>query len=128
MSSAIKPRSRFCRYHPPMPLSFAHCGWKAVSLTTEQIAYIESIQPLGVPMNVLTTITEYYIVNKPYDSDWCVLLISNIEAYLGSSALNKQNMSKIPTEFIQKKKTATAFLFVEYTYYAIEIFKNVIFY
>ena len=41
-----------------------------------------------------------------YDSDWCVLPVSNIEAYLGSSALNKQYMSKIPAEFMQKKETS----------------------
>ena len=78
----------------------------AVKLTYEQMAYIESIQPLGVPLNVLTTIAEYYIANKPYDSDWCVLPVTNIEAYLGSSALNKQYMNKIPTEFMQKKETS----------------------
>ena len=79
---------------------------EAVRLTYEQMAYIESIQPLGVPLNVLTTIAEYYIANKPYDSDWCVLPVTNIEAYLGSSALNKQYMSKIPIEFMQKKETS----------------------
>ena len=75
-------------------------------LTYEQMAYIESIQPLGVPLNVLTTIAEYYIANKPYDSDWCVLPVTNIEAYLGSSALNKQYMNKIPVEFMQRKETS----------------------
>lgn len=28
-------------------------------LTYEQMAYIERIQPVGVPLNVLTTIAEY---------------------------------------------------------------------
>ena len=68
---------------------------EAARLTPEQIAYIDrSIQPFGVPLNVLTTIAEYYIANKPYDSDWCVLKVSNIEAFLGSSALGKQYMTK----------------------------------
>ena len=79
---------------------------EAIRLTYEQMAYIESIQPLGVPLNVLTTIVEYYVANKPYDSDWCVLPVTNIEAYLGSSALGKQYMAKIPAEFMQKKETS----------------------
>lgn len=79
---------------------------EAVKLTPEQIAYIESIQPRVVPLNVLTTIAEYYIANKPYDSDWCVLPVTNIEAYLGSSALGKQYMTKIPAKFMQKKETS----------------------
>lgn len=77
-----------------------------VTLTPEQIAYIESIRPLGVPLNVLTTIAEYYIANKPYDSDWCVLPVTNIKAYLGSSAIGKQYMTRIPSEFMQKKETS----------------------
>ena len=79
---------------------------EAVKLTYEQMAYIERIQPLDVPLNVLTTIAEYYIANKPYDSDWCVLPVTNIEAYLGSSALGKQYMTRIPAEFMQKKETS----------------------
>ena len=42
---------------------------EAVRLTPEQMAYIESIQPLGIPLNALTTIAEYYIASNPYDSD-----------------------------------------------------------
>ena len=60
---------------------------------------------LGVPLNVLTTIAEYYIANKPYDSDWCVLPVSNIEAYLGSSALGKQYLIKIPPELMERKQS-----------------------
>ncbi len=79
---------------------------EAVILTPEQLSYIESIRPNGVPLYVLTTIAEYYIANKPYDSDWCVLPVTNVEAYLGSSALGKQYMSKLPSEFMQKKETS----------------------
>ncbi len=79
---------------------------EAASLTPEQIAYIESIRPHDIPLNVLTTIAEYYIANKPYDSDWCILPVTNIEAYLGSSALGKQYMTKVLAEFMQKKETS----------------------
>lgn len=54
---------------------------------------------------MLTTIAEYYIANKPYDSDWCVLPVSNIEAYLGSSALGKQYLIKIPPELMERKQS-----------------------
>ena len=79
---------------------------EAVTLTAKQTKHLELCKPKDVPLKVLTTIAEYYIANKPYDSDWCVLPVTNIEAYLGSSALNKQYMSKIPTEFMQKKETS----------------------
>ena len=78
---------------------------EAVKLTPEQLLYIESIRPNGVPLYVLTTIAEYYIANKPYDSDWCVLPVTNIEAFLGSSALGRQYMSKLPLEFMERKES-----------------------
>ena len=78
---------------------------EAVKLTPEQLSYIESIRPNGVPLYVLTTIAEYYIANKPYDSDWCVLPVTNIEAFLGSSALGRQYMSKLPLEFMERKES-----------------------
>ena len=78
---------------------------EAVKLAHEQLSYIESIRPNGVPLNALTAISEYYIVNKPYDSDWCVLPVTNIEAFLGSSALGRQYMSKLPPEFMERKES-----------------------
>ena len=79
---------------------------EAVKLTYEQMAYIESIQPFGVPLNVLTTIAEYYIANKPYDSEWCVLPVTNIGAYLGSSSLGRQYLRKIPPELMERKQSS----------------------
>ena len=87
-------------------LEFGALRHEAARLTYEQIAYIEIIRPLDVPLNVLTTIAECYITNKPFDSDWCVLPVTNIEAHLGSSALNKQYMNKIPATFMEKKETS----------------------
>ena len=77
---------------------------ESVKLSYEQMAYIESIQSFGVPLNVLTTIAEYYIANKPYDSDWRVLSVTNIEAYLGSFALGKQYITKIPAEVYAEER------------------------
>jgi hypothetical protein len=55
---------------------------------------------------VLTTIAEYYIANKPYDSDWCILPVTNIGAYLGSSSLGRQYLSKIPPELLERKQSS----------------------
>ena len=86
---------------PSMPWSLALCD---AGNAHTQSTYIESIQPLSVPLNVLTTIAEYYIANKPYDSDWRVLSVTNIEAYLGSFALGKQYITKIPAEVYAEER------------------------
>lgn len=76
-----------------------------ITLTEEQEQWLAKVTPQKVPLQVTRTIFEYYLANKPADSDWCVLPITNIEAYLGSSALGKQYMSKIPSGFMAKKET-----------------------
>ena len=58
-----------------------------IRLTDEQEQWLAAVTPKSVPLNVTRTLLEYYLANKPADSDWCVLPVTNVEAYLGSSAL-----------------------------------------
>ena len=83
-----------------------------ITLTEEQEQWIAEVTPKSVPLNVTRALLEYYIANKPTDSDWCIMPITNIEAYLGSSALGKQYMSKIPSRFMAKKKTQYGFCLI----------------
>ena len=83
-----------------------------ITLTEEQEQWLAEVTPQKVPLHVTRTIFEYYLANKPADSDWCVLPITNIEAYLGSSALGKQYMSKIPSGFMAKKITPYGFCLI----------------
>ncbi len=78
---------------------------ESVDLSPEQIAKFEQMKPDGVPLKVMLTLAEYYIVNKPADGGFIVLPVTNIEAYLGSSSLGKQYLSKIPAEFMERKET-----------------------
>ena len=83
-----------------------------ITLTEEQEQWLADVTPKSVPLNVTRTIFEYYLANKPTDSDWCVLPVTNVEAFLGSSALGKQYMSKIPDGFMAKKKTQYGFCLI----------------
>jgi len=78
---------------------------ESVELSAEQTAKIEQMKPVGVPLKVMLTLAEYYIANKPADGEFIVLPVTNIEAYLGSSLLGKQYLSKIPVEFMERKET-----------------------
>lgn len=78
---------------------------EALELSPEQIAKIEQMKPDGVPLKVMLTLAEYYIANKPADGGFIVLPVTNMEAYLGSSALGKQYLSKMPREFMERKET-----------------------
>lgn len=75
-----------------------------IVLTEEQEEYLANVTPKTVPLNVTKTLLEYYLANKPQDSDWCVLPITNIEAYLGSSALSRMYMKELNGSFMVRKE------------------------
>ncbi len=80
---------------------------KTITLTEEQEQWLTAVTPKSVPLNVTRALLEYYIANKPTESDWCVLPVTNIKAYLGSSALNRMYMKKLNGTFIQRKDGRT---------------------
>lgn len=55
-----------------------------VILTEEQEQWLADVTPKSVPLNVTRALLEYYLANKPTDSEWCVLPVTNVEACLGA--------------------------------------------
>lgn len=78
-----------------------------IFLTEEQEQWLIAVTPKSVPLNVTRALLEYYIANKPTDSDWCVLPITNIEAYLGSSALGRMYMKELNGTLIERRDGRT---------------------
>lgn len=74
-----------------------------ITLTEQQEQWLAEVTLQKVPLHVTRTIFEYYLANKPADSDWCVLPVTNVEAYLGSSALGRMYIKKLPELFVERK-------------------------
>ena len=79
---------------------------ESVLLTDEQEQWLAEVTPPKVPPHVTRTIFEYDLANKLADSDWCVLPITNMEAYLGSSALSRMYLRELNDKFIMRKESA----------------------
>ena len=79
---------------------------ESIRLTDEQEQWLTEVTPSKVPLHVTRTIFEYYLANKPSDSNWCVLPITNMEAYLGSSALSRMYLKKL-NDIIRKKNISS---------------------
>ena len=79
---------------------------EAVTLTAEQTKRLELYKPKDVPLKVLTTLAEFYIANKQEQSEWVILPVTNIGAYLGSSSLGRQYLSKIQPELMERKQSS----------------------
>ena len=79
---------------------------ESIRLTGEQEQWLAEVTPKSVPLNVTRALLEYYLANKPSDSDWCVLPITNMEAYLGSSALSRMYLKELNNLFMVRKESA----------------------
>ena len=79
---------------------------ESIRLTNEQEQWLAEVTPPKVPLRVTRTIFEYYLANKPADSDWCVLPITNMEAYLASSALSRMYLKELNNLFMVRKESA----------------------
>ena len=77
---------------------------ESVLLTDEQEQWLAEVTPKSVPLNVTRTLLEYYIANKPTDSNWCVLPVTNVETFLGSSALNRMYLKWLPETALERKQ------------------------
>ena len=67
-----------------------------------------------VPLTVSETMLEYYLANKPTDSDWYVLHLTSIEAFLGSSSLSRLYMRKLCGTVLEKKDGVPSACVVKY--------------
>lgn len=74
-----------------------------LELTETQKQWLAEKKPEDVPIKVAETVLEYYLSNKPTDTDWCVLPITNIDAFLGSTLLSKTYMAQLAGSVLEKK-------------------------
>ena len=75
-----------------------------IALTEEQEQWLAEVTPSKVPLHISKTLLEYYLANKPVDSDWCVIPVTNVEAYLGSSALSRMYLKLLPETALERKQ------------------------
>ena len=80
---------------------------ESITLTEEQEQRLAAVTPKSVPLNVTRTLLEYYIANKPTDSEWCVLPVTNVKAFLGTSALNRMYLKHLTGTLTERKDGKT---------------------
>ena len=74
-----------------------------ISLPQELIDRLVSAVP-EIHDDVLPTLVRYYIANKPDDTDWVVLPVSNFDAYFGTTSFSRTWLSKIPSKIMERQK------------------------
>lgn len=67
-----------------------------IPLSPELLQKLSAAKPRGVPDTVLLTLVKYYLTNKPEDSDWVVLPVTNFDAYFGTTSFSRKWLGKLP--------------------------------
>ena len=74
-----------------------------VILPEQLISAAAQLAP-DVRSDVIEVLVKYYIANKPYDTDWVVLPVSNFDAYFGTTAFSRKWLAMIPETVIERQK------------------------
>lgn len=64
-----------------------------------------SLTPKGVPAEIAETLAAYYLANRPEDSDWVVLPVSNFDAYFGTTSFGRKYLKQIPESVLERSET-----------------------
>ena len=73
-----------------------------VLLSPELKAQIQTLTPKGMPPEVIPTLISYYKANKPEDSDWVVLPVTNFDAFFGNTSFGRKYLKMIPREIMER--------------------------
>lgn len=75
-----------------------------VALPEETAARLLELCPKEVPAEVVLLLAKYYLANRRDDLLWIVLPVTNFEAFLGSTALSRMYLPKLPPELLERKE------------------------
>lgn len=76
----------------------------SIDLPNDILKRIEELRPERVSAEVIRTLVEYYIANKPEDSEWVMLPVTNFDAYFGSTMFSKKWLPAIPASIIVRER------------------------
>ena len=76
----------------------------SIDLPDDILDRMEALRPEKVPAEVIRTLVAYYIANKPEDSEWVVLPVTNFDAYFGSTMFSRKWLPAIPESIIMRER------------------------
>ena len=74
-------------------------------LPLELAERLEQVRPEKMPSNILPTLVAYYLANRPEDSDWVVLPVTNFDCYFGDTNFGRKYLNQLPREVIDRSNS-----------------------
>ena len=75
-------------------------------LSAGELEKLCALTPKGVPETVLPALVQFYRMNKPEDSDWVVLPVTNFDAYFGTTAFGRKWLAALPESVIRRSESS----------------------
>ena len=79
---------------------------KTFSFSADQKELIAAALPKEVPYSAAELLLAYCIANKPEDSDWTVIPVTNFDAYFGSTMFSRKWLYRMPESLFVKDKVS----------------------
>ena len=76
----------------------------SIDLPDGVLKRIEELRPEKVPIEVIRILVAHYIANRPEDSEWVVLPVTNFDAYFGSTMFSRKWLPAIPKSILVREK------------------------
>ncbi len=73
-----------------------------ISFTDKQLLQIAAVTPPGVPVEAAQTLIAYCLANKPADSEWVVLPVTNFDAWFGTTSFSRKWLPALDGKIIQR--------------------------
>ncbi len=73
-----------------------------ISFTDEELSRIASVTPPSVPVEAAQMLVAYCLANKPADSEWVVLPVTNFDAYFGTTSFSRKWLPALDGRAIQR--------------------------
>ena len=61
-----------------------------ISFSDEELSQIAAVTPPSVPVEAAQMLVAYCLANKPADSDWVVLPVTNFDAWFGTTSFSRK--------------------------------------
>lgn len=73
-----------------------------ITFTDEQTETISKATPSDVPVEAVKTLIAYYYANKPADTDWVVLPVTNFDAWFGTTSFSRKWLPALDGKVIMR--------------------------
>lgn len=77
---------------------------KIVSFSDDEKERIKVLLPDDLPYEAAETVIAYCVANKPDDSDYVILPVSNFDAYFGSTSFSHKWLNLFPDTLLERDK------------------------